>query len=56
MLAIPSWVGFFDHSGQSWGTSQGSVTAPEMDGEEPGPGAIQELPSKAKAERAGGRT
>lgn len=37
-----------------WGVS--SMTAPEMDSEEPGPGTIQELPSKAKAEWAVGRT
>lgn len=27
VLAMPSWVGVFDQSGQSWGTSQGSMTA-----------------------------
>lgn len=37
-----------------WGVS--SMTAPEMDSEEPGPGTIQELPTKAKAEWAVGRT
>lgn len=55
MLAMPSWVGVFGQSGQGWGTSQGSMTAPEMDSEDPGPGPIQKLPSGAKAVWAGGR-